>query len=436
MAATPSRFSDLPRFLCNKLRFVKQMSACPQDVVRLHLGSPTFLVNNADDIAYVLQHTNDLYDKSPRISGATARDLFGDSLIAADAASHTARRKLLQPLFGTAQVARYADDIVTLTNAAMRRWRDRGVIDMREEFMQLPLRIIITATLGIQSDNDMNVLMRAVTARRRYIERILGSRIPYARYFSGPLRHDFAAAVSMLRSKVEQRLRNAEPQAAAKSFLARLMASRDGTTELSDAQICDEIITVLAAGHETLGPALAWAHWLLATHPETGRRVRREAIDIGGDGALTADHMRHLQYTRAVFDESMRLYPPTWLFLRFARRDHTLPSGATIPTGAKLYLSQVGIHHNPLYVDTPDTFNPERFHTPKRENRCPGSYFPFGGGPRACIGQHFAKLEAVLILATVTRAVRFEICDNTTPRAEGGITLRPAGPVRARVVDW
>jgi cytochrome P450 len=205
------------------------------------------------------------------------------------------------------------------------------------------------------------------------------------------------------------------------------MAARgeDGAA-LTDAQVKDEVMTLILAGHETTANALSWAISLLSRHPDAARLVREEALALGRQ-PTAADA---LPYTDRVIAETMRLYPPAWMVVRRALHDDVV-CGYRVPAGASVEIAPWTLHRHPRHWPEPHRFDPDRFAPERAEGRSPWVYLPFGGGPRVCIGKGFALLEARLVLATLAQHVELAVLNQPVPHPT--VTLRPSEPVRARV---
>jgi cytochrome P450 len=207
------------------------------------------------------------------------------------------------------------------------------------------------------------------------------------------------------------------------------MEAQDADTgeRMSDLQLRDEVMTLLLAGHETSASGLAWAVVLLSRHPEVRRRLAGEAREVcGADGTRLpgVEDLPRLAYTRRVVDEVLRLYPPAWVFSRAALGPDTV-SGYALPTRSLILLSPYVTHRHPGLWENPEGFDPDRF-LPEREKERPRfAYFPFGGGPRLCIGNQFALMEMVLVLATLASRVRLDLAPGFPLHANPAITLRP-----------
>jgi cytochrome P450 len=216
----------------------------------------------------------------------------------------------------------------------------------------------------------------------------------------------------------------------ARDLLGVLLAATDPETgePISRQQLRDEVITIFFAGHETTAQAMTWTWYLLAQHPEIERRVLEEANRVLGDRTPTSENIEQLTYTEMVVKEAMRLYPPVWVFVRDALGDDEI-GGYHIPKGSMMVFSQYLTHRHPAYWDDPEKFDPERF-TPEAEKSRPRfAYFPFGGGPRICIGNNFAMLEAVTAVAMTARRYRLDLVPGQDIRPKMVGTLRPSAPV-------
>jgi cytochrome P450 len=201
-------------------------------------------------------------------------------------------------------------------------------------------------------------------------------------------------------------------------------------TALTDEESLDEGIALGVTGYEPIGESLVWTMWLIACHPEVQAKLHAEAVQYSRQELPDSTH---LPYTWAVLQESMRLYPPTWLFLRYATLPVTLPSGASVPAGTKLYLSPWIVHRDPRFYEEPLRFRPERFIAPTERQRPRLAYFPFGAGVRMCLGTHFTELEGTLILASLIRDFKVSLLSAGPIRPKPRITLQAANPIRVRM---
>ncbi len=232
-----------------------------------------------------------------------------------------------------------------------------------------------------------------------------------------------AALNSVVYTLIETRRRDPEPP---QDLLSMLFAAYDDPErrEESNKELRDLVMSVILAGHETTANALTWSWYLLSKNPTVGRRVRQEVATVLGGRTPTIHDLKDLKYTQMVFEETLRLYPPVWTFSRTALGDDRLGS-TPIPKGPTGMLCAYAVHRNPKFWDNPEGFDPERFAPERAEGRPPFAYFPFGGGPRLCIGHRFAMMEGVLVMAMVAQRYRLELVPGYKVEPEPMITLRP-----------
>jgi cytochrome P450 len=215
-----------------------------------------------------------------------------------------------------------------------------------------------------------------------------------------------------------------------------IVQSDDGST-MTDTQLCDEIITILIAGHETTSNALTWTYYLLSQNPQIERRVFEEIDQVLGENgneykpSSIAD-LPKLKYVEKVFRESMRLYPPVWTMGRFAVNDYPL-GGYTIPKGSSLMFSQYVMHHGAKYYDNPESFDPDRWTEEFKMHLPRFSYFPFGGGIRGCVGEPFAWQEGILLIATISSYWSMRLVPNQRVKLQPGITLNPKNGIKMKL---
>jgi cytochrome P450 len=205
---------------------------------------------------------------------------------------------------------------------------------------------------------------------------------------------------------------------------------------MSDAQLRDEIVTLLLASHETTANALAWTWYLLARHADTEARLHAEIDTVLGTGDVpSVGDLSELPYTRMVLAESMRLYPPAWLLARMAVEEHEA-RGYVIPPGSLVVLSPWVVHRNGIYFPDPERFEPERWRAATQNSRPRFSYFPFGGGSRGCMGEAFAWMEGLLVLTVIARRWRVRLLEESSPPAiRPALTLTPRSGIRARLAQ-
>jgi cytochrome P450 len=423
----------LPAFLSDKLGFLTRCAEKYGDTVPLQIGEPTYLLNDAADIQHVLIDNSANYSKTWRLTSPRGKRFSGNGLHTSFGAEHLRQRRMLQPVFSRNAIEElFFDVMLDRTRRRMEAWTmpPCGEVDLAAETESLALSIILGSIFGLDFADEK--LAAAVTIRRRYIEYFYESLLPFPEYLPFPVVRRYRHAQELIDDVIRQEI---EHPVSPHSFLASFAAAAypDGS-RMDFRQLRDEILTLTSTGYETIGDALSWTLYLLAGHPEVESQVVEELKAVLGDRVPGADDILKLSFTRQVLDESMRLYPPTWIFIRMALGDDALPSGTAIRKSSKLYLCQYVTHRSAKYFPDPTRFDPRRFGLGEAAKRPRFAYFPFGGGTRQCIGEHFALLEGVTVLALFLRRFRFELRpdQNIVPRPT--ITLRPRDGIRARIL--
>ncbi|MGW7436187.1 cytochrome P450 [Streptomyces sp. NPDC054849] len=365
------------------------------------------------------------------------RESFGNGLLTSQDEDYLRQRRLVQPLFTRRRVDGYAGAVAAETESVIAAWGEAldGVVDVSDEMMHLALRAVARILFGTDVEATADVVARCFPVITDYVLRRGYSPANIPRHWPTPGNRRAAAAMDELygvcdRIIAERRRAGADtPGEDLLTLLAAAKSSDDG--EFDAAELRDQILIFLLAGHETTATSLCFALHLLARHPEQQSRAREEISRVLGDRTPEAADLDRLPYLTQVLKEAMRLYPAAPVIGRKAVAATRIGEHA-IPAGADVILAPWVTHRHPAHWPDPDRFDPERF-TPEAEAARPRyAWFPFGGGPRACIGQHFSMLESVIALAMILRAYEFEAVDTEIP-VGAGITLRTDGPARCRV---
>jgi cytochrome P450 len=436
----------LPPFLADKLGFLRRAAAAGGEVVRLRLGGPTLLLLSARDIRHVLVGHAERYEKSSKLVGRAGQRLYGTGLMTLPGDAHLERRRMLQPVFRRQVIDQFAGVAVSAATELATGWEDGSEVDVDEAMAGAAERIMIEVLLGLEAKEQAAALGDAVRIRRRYIEQAFVSLLPAFMRRALPSSRAYYRARRRLDRVLydriaEERRRAGDPEMRTQTdsgrpdcLLSLLAAARDENGDpLTDSEIHDEAAILSVAGYETTGEWLAWTFHLLACHPDVDARLAAELDRTLGGRTPAADDVASLPYTSMVLAESLRLYPPSWIFLRVALEDDALPSGAVVARGTKLYLCPWVVHRLARYFPEPERFDPERFAAEARGTRPQQAYFPFGAGPRLCIGEALARMEAVLVTATIAARWRFEAVDVGDVVPVPGVTLRPRGGLRLRL---
>lgn len=359
------------------------------------------------------------------------KPLLGEGLLTNEGAAWRAQRKQIQPAFHNDRIRRYGQTMSRYTEEALDSWRDGEPRDLNHDMMALTLRIVAKTLFGAEVGREMAVVEAAMESFMRQFERILtGVPVPMAWPTPGNLRARRAARALHEQARELMAQRRAEG-AEGDDLLSWLLAGQ-AESGMSDRQLQDEVVTLLLAGHETTANALTWTLMLLAQHPVVAQRLRAELDAVLAGRMPQVEDMARLSYTKQVIQESMRLYPPAWAQGREVVTPFEL-DGYRIPRGANIIYSQHVIHHDPRFFEQPEEFLPERWSEEFERSLPKYAYFPFGGGPRFCVGSNFAMLEAILLLAAIAQRFDWQLDPEHPIALQPSVTLRPRYGLRARV---
>lgn len=419
-------------YLRDQLGYVERAKRDFGDVVQLRLGPlRTYLVSHPADIESILRgHPEDFHkDKMTR----WLIPLVGEGLLTSEGSYWKRQRKLAQPSFQHQQIQRYGEVMVDQTEASIASWRDGEVRDPHTDLMRLTLAIVARTLFDAELSGDAEAVGESLeTVMNHFMSPLRW--FPLADYLPLPSSRRYWAAIRRIDEIVYRLIRERrEAGVDTGDLVSRLLAARDEEGQgMTDRQLRDEVVTLVLAGHETTALALFFIFVLLDRWPEARNRLNAELDEVLGDRAPTAADVPRLKYTEWVVREGMRLYPPAWGIAREALVDCTV-GGFDAPRGTQLFITQWLVHRDARWFDEPEVFRPERWDNDlvKRLPRC--AYFPFGDGPRICIGNHFAMMEAVLVLATIARRFELRIEPGQTLELWPSVTLRPRHKLLMRV---
>jgi cytochrome P450 len=410
------------------LRYAREYGDC----VSLRLGpSRVTLLSHPDLIEEVLVTKAANFTKHWGLRAA--RRLLGNGLLTSEGDFWRRQRRLIQPAFTRERIASYASTMVRLAERRTAEWRDGETRDVHADMSQLALDIAAATLFGedeMESEtHEVSRALQDLTANfGGWFFRII--HLPGFIPTPGNIRRERAAR--RLDNIIYDLIRRRRNGGARDDLLGILLNARDEDdgTRMTDRQLRDEAMTLFLAGHDTTALTLSWGWYLLARHPEVARALSKEADAVLGGRAPGPEDWPKLRYADAVTHEIMRLYPAAYLVGRQAIDDCEI-GGYRIPRGGTVIMSQWVVHRDPRWYAEPEQFRPERW-TGGLLRRLPKyAYFPFGGGPRVCIGNHFAMMETILVLTTLARNWNFSVPPgepSTKPRP--AVTLRPAGPIR------
>jgi cytochrome P450 len=410
------------------------------DIVRIslgpsRLGRSVYVVFHPDAVRRVLASEADGYRKDNRFY-EEVRWALGDGLLNSQDEGWLRQRRFIQPLFTRRRIAGYARSMADEAVDMVERWQSRAAggttIDLHAEMSRLTLRVVGRLLFGSDVERAIPVVAYAFPILGEYALRRAFAPVRVPRSWPTPSNRRAVRAQRDLYAVCDEliaRRRGADSQD--EDLLSLLVGARDRGEQLDDAEIRDQVLIFLLAGHDTTAIALTFALYLLGRHPDAQRRVRNEVDAVLGDQTPGAEDVDRLPYTTMVLKEAMRLYPPAWGLGRRTVAGDSI-DGFEIPPGSDVVVSAWVTHRHPAFWEDPERFDPERFAPEREAERHRHAYFPFGAGPRACIGQYFSMLEAVIALAVIAR--RYELASTTeriplAPR----ITLNPGAPVPCRL---
>jgi cytochrome P450 len=392
------------------------------------------LINHPDLIEDVIVRQPQKFDKGPGIKGAATR-LLGEGLLTSEGELWRRQRRLAQPAFHRQRIIGYAQTMVEQTLSLTRAWHDGDVRDMAEEMMALTLVIAVKTLFGTEFTHEAGRVGSAVTLLMRYQVQRLRNPFKFSAKWPTPANRRADRAYEFLDSLVygiieDRRRRRASGEASTDDLLSLLMNAMDEDgSQMSSKQLRDEVMTLFIAGHETTAVTLGWAWHLLAQNPGAEQRLADELRSVLDGRAPSMEDLPRLPYLDAVIREVLRLYPAAYIIQRTSIEPFDL-GGYHFPSSTTVLMSQWVMHRDPRYFDEPEEFQPERWLTGLADRLPAHAYFPFGGGPRRCIGQIFALTEAALVTATLAQKFRFLEPDGKKVVPEPLITLRAHSGVR------
>ncbi len=399
------------------------------DVVYLKIGSRRgYLITNPADIRHVLQDNARNYHKSPLYQ--KLRESIGNGLLTSEDGFWLRQRRIAQPAFHRQRVAELAGVMAKAARETADEWQtiasDERPVDIADEMMRFTRTVVLRALLGGDLGPFTSKIDHAWTVINEHIGNSFWT-LGIAARFQRAQARQFEDARDILRQAVDYVIneRRRRPTDAA-DLLSMLMAARDEETgdRMSDEQLRVEVTTFLLAGQETTSLALTWTWFLLSQHPRARQRLEQELDTVLGDRPPEYSDLAHLPYTRMVIDEAMRLYPPAWSFARQALNEDAI-GRFRLPQGWLAFVVPYVLHRLPAYWRDPESFEPERFSPEQSAERPKFVYLPFGAGPRQCIGNQFALIEAHLSVATLAQRYRLELVPGHRVEPWPLITLRP-----------
>jgi cytochrome P450 len=432
-------------FMSDPIKTLTRIASQYGDISYFKLGREhVYLINNPDFIEKILIYDHRNFKKGKRLQ--IAKGLLGEGLVTSEGELHTRQRHLVQPIFLPKQIKSYGDIMIDYAIEMANKWKDGETVDINKEMMELTLGIICKSVLNYDVESEAQQVGKALTVVRNYSKRLQNpigqvlDKVPILPKVRGA-HHAMQQLNTLVYGLILERRGK---EAKYNDLLSKLLLAQDtepsmrseignSSEKMSDQQVRDEVMTIFVAGHETTANALTWTFYLLSENEDVERRLHEELdsvysssenIDKEGNKSLTTNDLPKLLYTEKVFRESMRMFPPVWTIGRFVENDYQV-GGFNISAGSSILMSQYVMHHNSKYFHEPDKFNPDRWTDEFKTHLPRFSYFPFGGGIRGCIGESFAWMEGVLLVATLARRWQMRKVPTQRVKLDPAITLRP-----------
>jgi cytochrome P450 len=401
------------------------------DIVRVPMPRvELFVVNHPDLVWDILASGNHDFHKSPALQNA--RPVLGNGLLTSEDETHRRQRRLIQPIFHHERIDAYSEVMVDEAERASDRLADDARLDLHAEMARLTLAIVGRTLFATDVESEATGQVAAALHEiLSQFGRQFSPWFPIAERLPLPATRRFDRSVAVFDRLISSLISQRRTSGLGDDLLSLLLAAQEEGEGMTDAQVRDEAVTLFLAGHETTSNALTWTWWLLSRHPDAEARVHAELDAIVGGRPPVIGDLPSLPYLRAVLSESLRLRPPAWAMGRQAIAPHEL-TGITLATGSVVVVSPWLLHHDERWWPRAHAFEPERWLEPD-PGRPRHAYLPFGGGPRMCIGEGFAWMEAQLVLATLAQHWRFSLEPSPPVELQPVITLRPRHgmPMRA-----
>src|SRR6266404_1280443 len=419
----------------DQLSFIERCRDEFGDVVWMRfLYVPAIFLYHPDQVEYVLATNPKNFIKSMSLRSNFFQRLVGNGLLTSQGEEWKRQRRLSQPAFHRERVASYANVMVDYTNRLTAKWQQGETRDVHVDMMRLTLEIVVQCLFSADVSHDVDdvgaTLKELVKpfASQATLGWILNNRLPTPYHFR------FHALARKIDNVVYRII--AERRASGKDegdLLSMLLAARDEDgSQMSDRQLRDEVMTLFLAGHETTALTLAWSWYLLGTNPDAERKFHAELDEVLGDRAPSAADLPRLKFTEQIAKECMRLYPPAYGLGREAINDCEI-GGYRVPAGTQVFMFQWATQRDSRFFDEPEAFRPERLTEDFVEQLPRSAYFPFGGGPRACIGASFAMMEIILSLAAIGQEFRLELDGDHPVSIFPAMSLRPKDGIKVLI---
>ena len=420
----------LPWFYADTNGFLLRLARSQGDVASFRLGrGEAYLLAHPEHVRQVLVDDADLFRKGHLMR--RARRLLGDGLLTSEGEPHHAQRRRLQPAFCRRQLNRYGETVPRFAARMADRWTSGRALDVGDAMDELAMAIVMQALLGVNPEVEAASLAADLRALARWLPLLVIPRSRQLERAGVPPFRQAGQAADRIDAAVRGCIARAAP-AGDRDLLSLLLGPGPDGVPMPPQLVRDEAVTLFLAGHDTTAAALTWTWYLLAAHPDVDRRLRSELDQVLGDRDPTPEDCPRLDYTGMVFDEALRLYPPVGRIGRRPLKGYRI-GGRVIPAGAAVFLSPFVTQRDPRWWPDPERFDPGRWTEAAAGQRPRFAAFPFGAGPRSCIGGPMARLFGILVIATIARRWRMVLLPAAPPKIRSILTLKPRYPLRLRL---
>ncbi|ARK30380.1 cytochrome P450 [Halalkalibacter krulwichiae] len=418
----------LKDFQKDPLLFLRKLSKQYEDVAHFRFGpfQKVYLISNPYLIKEVLVTKQKHFVKSRDLT--ILKPIIGEGLLTSEKDHHLKQRRLIQPSFRKTHITSYAEDMIKTTNNYINQWKDKEIRMISEDMMNITLGIITKTMFSMEFEESYDTIGQPIESVMTLAVKRMRSIIPTPLWIPTKVNRQYKNAINELNKEIYSIINKRRNSGqTTNDLLGILMDARDekNGAGMPDQQLRDELMTIFLAGHETTANALSWTLFLLSQNPRVERKLNEEINNVLGDSELQPKHFMQLTYAQNIINESLRLYPPAYVIGRQVDKDVEI-GNYFFKKGDMILLSQYAMHRNEKYFEEPDKFIPERFDNNLLSSLPPYTYFPFGGGPRVCIGNHFAIMEAVLVLVSILKRFRLTLAQPISEiKHQPLITLRP-----------
>jgi cytochrome P450 len=415
---------NLIDFRYNRLPLLQKVSEECGDIGKFHVGPTEVILLNTPRYIHKALIEHAYLFRKPGAMTSLVRPVIGNGLYIAEGDEHKQRRKQLAPLFQHQYIAHYDNIVTKYTEQARKSWNSDDIIDITSEMMKITLNIISDLLFNKDMSPDFNNVRVNLNIIVNHINKTISSLIPISTAYPTRQNHNFKTAIHYIETIIQKAIKEQTQSNTDNTNMLSMLLQ----TGMTDKQIRDEIMSIFIAGHEMTALAATWSWYLLTKHPNIYKEMRNEIDTVLKGRKPTHKDLPKLPMTLRIIKESMRLYPPSYLLARKAICDVQLED-YHIPSGRVIAISPYTLHRRSKYFDNPNTFNPSRFENEDQNQ----AYMPFGIGPRTCLSNHLAMLEAQIILITITQTTTFELVQGQNIIPQPLITLYPNQAIKMTI---